>query len=117
MAFGIIPESRSPWTGFLTLGLIQATNGIFYGTTTFGAGSDAACPYLDCGAVFALSAGLGPFVEALPTDGAVGGGVRILGTDLTGATSVTFNGAAAEFEVVSPTQIVARVPAGATSGS
>jgi uncharacterized protein (TIGR03437 family) len=40
----------------------------------------------------------------------------ILGTDLTGATSVTFNGTAAAFTVASPTLVTATVPIGATTG-
>ena len=69
-----------------------------------------------CGTVFQLSVGVAPFVRTLPTVGVAGSAVRILGTDLSGATSVTFNGIAAAFIVVSPTQILARVPAGATTG-
>lgn len=42
--------------------------------------------------------------------------MRILGTNLTGATSVTFNGVAATFKVVSPTLILTTVPTGATTG-
>jgi len=42
--------------------------------------------------------------------------VKILGTDLTGASSVTFNGTAATFKVVSSSEITTNVPAGATSG-
>jgi uncharacterized protein (TIGR03437 family) len=52
----------------------------------------------------------------LPASATVGTAVRILGTDLTGATSVTFNGAAAAFEVISPAEIATAVPVGATSG-
>jgi uncharacterized protein (TIGR03437 family) len=43
--------------------------------------------------------------------------VNILGTDLTGATSVTFNGIAAAFTVVSPSLITTTVPTGATTGN
>ena len=42
--------------------------------------------------------------------------VAILGTDLTGATSVSFNGTAAVFTVVSSSLITATVPAGASTG-
>ncbi|HEV3275536.1 MAG TPA: IPT/TIG domain-containing protein, partial [Terriglobia bacterium] len=40
----------------------------------------------------------------------------ILGTNLTTATSVTFNGTPATFNVVSSSLITTTVPAGATSG-
>ncbi|MBA3915052.1 MAG: hypothetical protein H0X25_14625 [Acidobacteriales bacterium] len=42
--------------------------------------------------------------------------MRILGTQLTNASSVTFNSIPATFEVVSPSFIKARVPADASSG-
>ena len=90
-------------------GLAQATNGTFYGTTSQG-GTD------NNGTVFSLSVGLNPFVETLPTSGKVGAKVVILGTDLTGATSVTFNGTAATFTVVRRSEITATVPAGAATG-
>ena len=68
------------------------------------------------GVVFSLSMGLGPFVETNPVANKVGKKVGILGTNLTGATGVTFHGVAASFEVKSPTLIVAEVPSGATTG-
>ena len=52
-------------------GLIQDTNGTFYGTT-FGGG--ASTPALDCGTIFSLSVGLGPFVETQTTSGTGGSG-------------------------------------------
>src|SRR5271155_6051625 len=100
---------------YLYAGLVQGTNGEFYGATYAG-GSSTACPY-GCGTVFSLSVGLGPFVETLPNSGKVGAAVRILGTDLTGATSVTFNGTAAEFKVISKSEIETTVPSGATTGT
>lgn len=41
----------------------------------------------------------------------------ILGQGLTGSTSVTFNGVAANFKVVRDTYMTATVPDGATTGS
>ncbi len=96
-------------------GLIQATNGKFYGAT-FGGGSSTACSF-GCGTVFSLSLGLGPFVEMLPNSGKVGAAVRILGTNLIGTTSVTFNGTAAKFTVISKSEIKTNVPSGATTGT
>jgi uncharacterized protein (TIGR03437 family) len=55
-------------------------------------------------------------VETQRSYGTVGAVIKILGTDLAGATSVSFNGTAAAFTVVSPSLIAATVPAGATSG-
>ncbi len=92
-------------------GLVQGTDGNFYGTTT---GFGEAGTY---GTVFSLNAGLGPFVETQPTAGPVGATAKILGTNLTGATSVSFNGTAAVFTVVSPSLITTIVPAGATTGT
>ena len=92
-----------------TAALIQATNGNLYGTTGYGGGAGG-------GTVFSLYVGLGPFVETLPTSGKVGAAVKILGTNLTGATGVTFNSAATVFTVVSPSLITTTVPAGATTG-
>jgi uncharacterized repeat protein (TIGR03803 family) len=89
--------------------LVQATNGDFYGTTPNGGANGL-------GAVFSLSIGLGPFVETQTTSGIVGAAVNILGTDLTGATDVMFNGTSATFTVVKATEIIATVPAGATTG-
>ncbi len=52
-----------------------------------------------------------------PVNGAgVGVTVTIKGTNLTGTSAVSFNGAAATIQSVSATQIVTTVPAGATTG-
>lgn len=52
-----------------------------------------------------------------PTSGAAGTNVTIFGTNLTGATAVSFNGKmATTFKVVSDTQITTTVPLGATTG-
>jgi uncharacterized repeat protein (TIGR03803 family) len=96
-------------------GLLQGTDGNFYGTT----GGEYELPpncTVSCGTVFSLAVGLGPFVKTLPTSGEVGATVIILGTDLTGATSVTFDGTAAAFTVVSSSEITTSVPSGAATG-
>ncbi len=90
--------------------LMQATNGNFYGATSSGGAHGD-------GTVFKLSVGLTPFVMAVPTSGIAGATITILGTDLTGTTSVTFNGTPAKFQVVSATEITATVPGGATTGA
>ena len=64
-----------------------------------------------------MNVGLNLFVKTLPTAGRVGTPVKIFGSNLSGATSVTFNGTPATFKVISGTLIEARVPAGATSGT
>jgi uncharacterized repeat protein (TIGR03803 family) len=92
-----------------TAGLVQGTDGSFYGTAYEGGANGD-------GTIFSLSVGLKPFVETQPTSGAVGAAVNILGTNLTSATGVTFNGAPAAFTVVSRSLITTTVPAGATSG-
>jgi IPT/TIG domain len=90
-------------------GLGLRTTGVFFGVTSAGGSGGL-------GSAFNLSTGLGAFVEPLPTSGAVGASVIILGTKLTGATSVTFNGVAAAFQVVSGSEITTTVPTGATTG-
>ena len=91
-------------------GLVQATNGSFYGTTYYGGQFGSA------GAVYSLSLGLAPFVKTLPASATAGATVMILGDNLTGTTKVSFNGIAAAFTVVSDTEIQATVPIGATAG-
>src|SRR6202167_1396665 len=90
--------------------LFQATNSNFYGITdNDGASGD--------GTIFRLSVGLLPFVETVPTSGAVGTKVILLGNKLMGSTSVTFNGTSAVFKVVSNTEITTTVPIEATTGN
>jgi uncharacterized repeat protein (TIGR03803 family) len=93
-------------------GLIQATNGDFYGTTSLGGVNPSSY-----GSVFSLSVGLAPFVETRPTAGKVAAKVTILGNNLKGTTSVSFNGTAATFTVVSESEITTTVPTGATTGA
>ncbi len=96
--------------------LILNTNGTFYGTTRLG-GLPHSCSSFGCGVLFSLATNLQPFVETMPTSGKAGASVNILGTSLTGATSVTFNQTAASFTVRSSSLIRATVPVGATTGT
>ena len=87
--------------------LVQGTDGAFYGTGQGG---------INNGTVFRVDVGLAPFVRPIVPFGKVGTTVRILGTNLKGATSVSFNGVASTFKIASATAIVTAVPTGATSG-
>jgi uncharacterized repeat protein (TIGR03803 family) len=99
--------------GFGATGLAQATNGTFYGSTGLGGVIGGTFYY---GTIFSLSTGLGPFLKTVPASAKVGAPVTILGTDLTGANSVRFNGKEAAFTVVSATEITATVPPDGKTG-
>jgi hypothetical protein len=95
---------------------MQGTDGVFYGTTESGGSITDCAPNFGCGTVFALSVGQAPFVQTRPTIGVVGETVTILGDELKGATSVTFNGSPATILLDDATVILAKVPTGATTG-
>jgi uncharacterized repeat protein (TIGR03803 family) len=107
--FSFSSQSGSIMGANPSAGVIQATDGSFYGTTYAGG-------YYGYGTVFNVSMGFSPFVKTQTTSGKVGADVKILGNDLTGATSVTFKGTAATFTVVSSSEIKTTVPTGATTG-
>lgn len=96
--------------------LTQGTDGSFYGTTPYGGIFNDTC-FNGCGIVFRFSTGLAAFVKPNPTFGKVGYKTNILGNNLSSTTSVTFNGVAATFSIVSDTFIKAIVPSGATTGT
>jgi uncharacterized repeat protein (TIGR03803 family) len=93
-----------PWSA-----LVQGTDGNLYGTT-YGGGTQGD------GTIFRFSVGLDPFVKILPHVGQPGTAVTILGTNLGSVTQVTFNGTAAPFTIISPTEITTTVPPGALTG-
>jgi uncharacterized protein (TIGR03437 family) len=116
----------------LNAGLVQGTDGNFYGTTVEGGGS------ADDGTIFSLSVGLGPAVPAVNAEGVLNSGsyttqgvapgsiVSIFGTNLAASmaaagaiplptalsdvTSVTFNNIPAGLYFVSEKQINAQLP-------
>lgn len=102
--FGIVHAFTSADGGAATdIPLMQGTDGNLYGVTRT--------------TIFRVSLGLAPFVTTVLNSGAVGNNVIILGNNLTGSTSVTFNSVPASFTVVSATEITATVPTGATTGT
>ena len=86
---------------------VGATTGPIHVTTPVAPTANSATSY---------TVGAAPTITFSPTSGNVGTSVVITGTNLTGATSVKFNGVAATFVVNSATQITAAVPTGATTG-
>jgi len=86
---------------------LQYTSGKFFGLTSRGGASGK-------GVAYSLDNSVGPFVALTSTLGLVGKSVGILGNGLTGATAVKFNGASANFTVVSDTYLTAKVPSGET---
>jgi uncharacterized repeat protein (TIGR03803 family) len=91
-------------------GLLQATNGVFFGATANGGTHNE-------GVAYSFFNNLAPLVKTVPVAGKVGASVTILGNGLTGSTSVTFNGVPATFSVKTDTYITATVPAGASTGT
>jgi uncharacterized repeat protein (TIGR03803 family) len=94
-------------------GLVQGTDGNFYGTTYEGGHSG----FTAWGTVFSLGVGLGPFVKVVPGASDPLSYVTILGNDLSTTTAVTFNGTSAASSIISQYAIQAKVPLFATSGS
>ena len=90
-------------------GLVQHTSGVLFGTTG-GVSSGGV------GTVFSLNQGLKPFVKAVPGFGKVGKSITILGTNISGATEVTFDGVKATITKNTATSITTTVPSGAKTG-
>lgn len=91
--------------------LFQHTNGILYGETNRGNSSAAAG-----GVFYSLNIALHPFISLLSTSGKAGQVIEMLGSGLTGTTSVRFGSGSASFTVVSDTYMTVVVPATGTTG-
>jgi hypothetical protein len=93
---------------FPQTGLVQHTNGKFYGVTESGGQT------VNGGEYYSLNVGLGPFVSLVSVWGKVGATIEVLGQGFTGTTSVKLGGTAANFTIVSDTYLTAKVPAGSS---
>jgi uncharacterized repeat protein (TIGR03803 family) len=102
------PDCVDGASGFASL--MQNTNGILYGPTPRGGSSNE-------GTIFSMSMGLSPFVQTQSSSGKVGATVTILGNNLTGATGVTFDGTSATITVGKASEIKAKIPTGAMTGT
>jgi uncharacterized repeat protein (TIGR03803 family) len=98
---------------FPASGLLQATNGTFYGST---AGDNEYGPIPD-GTLFSLSTGLGPFVKTQPTSAKEGAKIGIFGQGFSSSSVVQFGGVqSTKIKLYGTAFLTARVPAGALTG-
>jgi len=102
------------------VGVIQAADGRFVGTTTLGGTISGGSNEFADGTVWTLDAGLPAPAPAIillnSTSGSVGSTVLINGQNFIGTTAVSFNGVSASFQVLNAQFVSATVPAGATTG-
>jgi len=96
--------------GGTPVSIMQHTNGTLYGLTQNGGAHGK-------GVFFSFKAGLPSFVALLTASGKAGQTVQILGTGLTGTTSVKFGSGSASFTVASNTYMTAIVPTTGTTGA
>jgi len=98
----------------------QHTGGVVYGDSHVGGtGNVSPCTTGNCGVFYSwTSSTLPAFVSLLPYSGKVGKTIEFLGQGfVSGKTTVSFNGTAANPTVISSTYLTAAVPNGATTGS
>ena len=99
-------------------GLVQISNGTFLAVT---GGGTVPPGEVAGGSIVTISAGLPApkplFVRPGTPSGVVGSKVMIHGRNLLGTTRVTFNGVSGAFQILNTVNILATVPAGATTGS
>jgi uncharacterized repeat protein (TIGR03803 family) len=102
------------------VGVIQAADGTFVGTTELGGTIPAGKNTFADGTVWTLDAGLPAPAPAITlvnsTSGSVGSTVLINGHNFIGTAAVSFNGVLASFQVLNTQFVSATVPAGATTG-
>jgi uncharacterized repeat protein (TIGR03803 family) len=108
-SFTVLYDFDSASGGQPYVALLQHTAGTLFGDTVVGGSANL-------GTFYSFQDGLKPVVAFVIGRGRVGSDVGILGQGFAGATSVTFNGTAATFNVLSDTYMTATIPTGATSG-
>src|SRR5579863_9356733 len=96
------------------VGVIQAADGTFVGTTELGGTISGGSNEFADGTVWTLDAGLPPLAPAInllgSTSGRVGSTVLMNGTNFIGTSAVHFNGVSASFQVLNTQFISATVP-------
>jgi PKD repeat protein len=92
---------------------IYTTPGVYNWKLTVSIGGSAICIRTGTISISPIQPVINSF---FPTRGFPGATVTITGLNFNGATQVRFNGLAASFTIISPSQIIATVPAGATTG-
>ena len=121
--YSFCPLSGCPDGANPIAGLVQDTNGEFYGTAMDGGSAAFSCDgagnggtAAGCGTVFSLSVGLKAFISLLSTSGKVGSKVGILGDGFSSSSVVKFNGVTATSTLTEPGLLTATVPAAASDG-
>ncbi len=126
--YAVVPDGALTGPIVVTTAKGSASTASIPSTTTVG-GSYAPggtfyvnpCPQISLAAATAAGGDAGvpstpSIYKVAPTKAKVGAVVKIGGTSLLGVNGVQFNGKAAKYTIVSPTEIDATVPKGATSG-
>jgi uncharacterized repeat protein (TIGR03803 family) len=94
--------------------LVQHTNGLLYGATTFSSSTNAG----DSGTIYTLNIGAKPFARLTLTSGLVGSSVSIFGQGFSGSSVVKFDGVQATGVTrQGATYITVPVPSGALTGN
>jgi uncharacterized repeat protein (TIGR03803 family) len=106
--YSFCPASGCKDGFFPQTGMVQHTNGKFYGVTESGGTT------VNGGEYYSLDMGLSPFVSLVSVWGKVGGTIEVLGQGFNGASSVKLGGTTANFTIVSDTYLTAKVPAGSS---
>jgi hypothetical protein len=118
-AFTTITNAASTNTTATSNAKVYALERIATTTGTASTGGTISTSSQWSGAIATFKKALPVITNFSPINSCSGSGatITITGTNLDGATSVSFNGISASFTVISSTQVTAILPAGATSGN